>query len=169
MPYLREKTVAKTTEQVEKSVKAEKNPKKRGFFRGVASTFFDVPRWVNAKEYVDTNKALYSKVKDTFRIAKAERNETFEEAMQRLKLSDQDLQERLAANQRALTIMLVFIGLMCVYGIYLIWSGAVAGTIMALAVIGLASVRAFQYSFWNFQIKNRALGCSFGSWLKGKS
>jgi intracellular multiplication protein IcmV len=44
--------------------------------------------------------------------------------------------------------------------------GAVAGTLLVLAVIALSAVRAFQYSFWNFHIKNRKLGCSFSDWWK---
>lgn len=139
-------------------------PKKRGFFRTLSSTFFDVPRWINAKQYIDTNKTLYSKIKDTFRIDQAEREETFDAAMARLRVSEQDLQERFLANQRGLTIMLAFILLLCLYSFYLIYLGAIAGTLIILAVIALSAVRAFQYSFWNFQIKNRKLGCSFKNW-----
>ncbi len=141
-------------------------PKKRGFFRAVTSTFFDVPRWVNAKQYAEVNKTLYTKIKDSFRIARAQREETFEAAMHRLQVTEQDLQERISANQRALTIMLIFIVLLCLYGFYLIFHGAIAGTLLILAVITLSAVRAFQYSFWNFQIKNRKLGCSFGDWWR---
>ncbi len=144
-------------------------PKKRGFFRTLSSTFFDVPRWVNAKQYVETNKTLYARIKDSFRIATPEREETFEAAIHRLKLSGQDLQERLAANQRGLTIMLVFIVLLCFYGFYLIFHGSITGTLIALAVIVLSAVRAFQYSFWSFQIKNKRLGCTFRDWLQRKN
>ena len=143
-------------------------PKKRGFFRTLSSVFFDVPRWVNAKQYVETNKTLFTKVKDTFRIAQPTREETFEAAMHRLKLTEQDLKERIPANQRALTILLSFIVVLCLYGFYLMFTGAIAGTCVILAVIALSSVRAFQYSFWNFQIKNRKLGCSFKEWMSGK-
>ena len=139
--------------------------KKRGFFRVLSSTFFDVPRWINAKQYIETNKTLYVKIKDSFHIAQPERDETFEAAMSRLNVTEQDLKERLMANQRALTMMLGFIVLMCLYGFYLIFHGAVMGTLVALAVIALSAVRAFQYSFWNFQIKNRKLGYSFKDWL----
>ena len=143
-------------------------PKKRGFFRMLSSTFFDVPRWINAKQYVETNKTLYTKIKDVFRIAQPEREETFAAAMLRLKLTEQDLKERIPANQRAMTILLAFIVVLCLYGFYLMFSGAVAGTLVILAVIVLSAVRAFQYSFWNFQIKHRKLGCSFKEWMSGK-
>jgi intracellular multiplication protein IcmV len=139
--------------------------KKRGFFRGVMGTFFDVPRWVNVRQYVDTNKTIYAKVKDTFRIAEAQREETFEQAMQRLNVTEADLKERVKHNQRTLTILLVFIVFLCIYGFYLISQGVFAGTMLLLAVIFLTVVRAFQYSFWNFQIKSRKLGCSFQDWL----
>ena len=141
-------------------------PKKRGFLRTMSRTFFDLPRWMSVKQYVEVNKTLYTKIQDSFRIAQAQREETFAAAMHRLQLSEQDLKERTAANQRGLTIMLVFIALLCFYGFYLIFSGAVAGTLVILAVIALSAVRAFQYSFWNFQIKNKMLGCSFKDWLK---
>lgn len=156
-----EKSMAK------KSTSEQSN--RKGFFRTLSSTFFDLPRWVSVKQYVSVNKALGARLKDSFHIAQATRQETFAAAMQRLNLTEKDLQERVVANQRGLTIMLVFIALLCLYGVYLVYSGALAGTFMILAVIALSAVRAFQYSFWNFQIKNKMLGCSFSSWLKRKS
>lgn len=139
---------------------------KKGFFRSIMSTFFDVPRWVNAKQYAETNRTLYEKMRGTFRIAQAQRKETFEEAMQRLNVTEQDLQTRLANNQRILMMMLVVIGFLTLYGVYLLFHGAMAGALMVLAVIVLSAVRAFQYSFWNFQIENRKLGCSFQEWWR---
>lgn len=158
------KTKAKTTAEST----AEK-PKRRGFFRTLSSVFFDVPRWVNAKQYIETNKTLFTRIKDVFRIAKAQRHETFDAAMQRLQVSDQDLKERLQSNQRAMMIILLFVAILCVYGIILMFKGTVAGVVVVLAIIALSAVRAFQYSFWNFQIKNRKLGCSFKEWWSGKS
>lgn len=143
-------------------------PKKRGFFRTMSSAFFDVPRWVNVKQYVETNKTLYTKIKDSLRVAKPVREETFEAAMHRLKITEQDLKARIPENQRAFIILLSFIIVLCLYGFYLIFHGKVAGTLVVLAVIVFSAVRAFQYSFWNFQIKNRKLGCSFKEWLSGK-
>lgn len=162
--------MAKSTQKLEQKSKKSTTDqvRKRGFFRSLTSTFFDIPRWIGVKRYVDTNKLLYSKVKDSFQVAKAQRTETFEAAMQRLQLTEQDLKERAASITRALTVMLIFIGLLCIYGIYLIFTGAIAGALVTLAVIALSSARAFQYSFWNFQIKNKTLGCSFSSWLKRK-
>lgn len=160
--------MVKTTEKMTETAAKEQPKKKKSFFRTVTSTFFDVPRWIGAKQYVEVNKTLYSRVKDSFRISQAERQETFEAAMHRLKLNEQDLKDRMVANQRGLTMMLILIVMLCLYGFYLIYSGAVAGTLMILAVIIFSAVRAFQYSFWNFQIKNRVLGCSFLTWWNGK-
>ena len=156
------------TQTESKAESKSSKPKKRGFFRTLSSVFFDIPRWVNVKQYVETNKTLYTKIKDSFRIATPVREETFDAAMQRLKLTEQDLKERILANQRALMILLAFIVVLCLYGFYLILTGAVAATFVILAVIALSSVRAFQYSLWNFQMKHRKLGCSFKEWLSGK-
>ncbi len=141
---------------------------KKGFFRGLMSTFFDVPRWVNAQQYVQTNKTLRARLMDTFRIRTAQRTETFESAIERLKLTEQDLQMRLKINSRTLVAMSVFIGLLFCYLVYLVFYGALAGSLIVLALIFLSFVRAFQCSFWNFQIKNRRLGCTFQDWLKGE-
>jgi len=137
---------------------------KKGFFRRVTSTFFDLPRWISVSQYKNTNKVLYKNLRDTLRVAKPAREETFEQAMHRLGVSEDDLKVRLASNQRVLIILLAFIGLLSLYGFYLLFHGAISGTLVVLAVIGLSAVRAFQYSFWNFQIKNRRLGCSFQDW-----
>ncbi|MCD8524199.1 MAG: type IVB secretion system protein IcmV [Gammaproteobacteria bacterium] len=137
---------------------------KKGFFRRVTSTFFDLPRWVSIGQYKNTNKVLYKNVREALRVAQPTREETFEQAMYRLGVSEDDLKVRLASNQRVFVILLAFIGFLSLYGFYLLFHGAISGTLVVLAVIGLSAVRAFQYSFWNFQIKHRRLGCSFQDW-----
>lgn len=146
---------------------AEKS-QKQGFFRGLMRTFFDLPRWVGARQYINVNKTLAKDVKNTLRIAKPQRQETFEAALQRLKLTEQDLKNLITVNHRGFIIMLTFIAVLCLYGIYLIYHGFIAATFLILAVIILSGVRAFQFSFWNFQIRHRQLGASFLSWWRKK-
>lgn len=142
--------------------------KKRGVFRGTLSLFFDLPRWIDAKSYVQTNKTLYEKIKDTFRIAKAERKESFEEAMKRLNLKEKDIQARIKHNKQALNMLLFLILLLCLYGLYLFFNAAWSALILLFGVIIFTSVRAFKYSFWNFQMTEKKLGCSFREWMERK-
>ena len=140
--------------------------KKTGFFRGLTRTFFDFPRWLGVKQYVQTNKTLARNVRDTLRIAKPAREETFEAAMQRLHLNEQDLKNLVVTNQRGLILIVAFMVLLGLYALYLIFSGHIAAIFLILAVMVFSGVRAFQFSFWNFQIKQRQLGASFSSWWR---
>jgi intracellular multiplication protein IcmV len=142
--------------------------KKKGFVRGVYHTFLDVPSWVGYRQIKKDHKAIFSNVKEVFVADKGTFNESFEEAMLRLNLTEKDIKARCKENKR-LVYIYASLGLACLlYTLYLLWGGGFSASLLALAVSGFALAKAYQYSFWHFQMKNRKLGCSFNEWLSGE-
>lgn len=162
-----ERMLLKKSKKKNQGGKANKG-KRGGTFQFLYKTFFNVPAWIGFKQIRESNKVIVDYVKDSFSVNEAERNESFEEALTRLNISNEALQQTYKSNTRNFYIMAVVVTLLVVYAIYLLTSGAYKALLVDLAVIVLASVRLFQFSFWNFQIKHRKLGCSVKEWYSRK-
>lgn len=142
-----------------------KKKKGAGYFRLLYKTFFDVPSWLGLNQFKETNKTLGGYLKESYTVKQATRRETFEEAIRRMRVSPAALSSIVKNNTRNYYVMLVFALLLLVYAGYLMFSGHWGAVLLDLVVIGFVLVRAFQFSFWNFQIKQQRLGCTFKEWL----
>lgn len=142
--------------------------KKGGAFRFMYKTFFNVPAWIGFKQIRDSNRVIMSYVKESFHIDEEARAESFEEAVARQGLSKEQLIETYKNNTRNFYLLLAVVILLAIYAIYLLIFGMFKGFFVDLAVIVFACVKLFQFSFWNFQIRNKKLGCSFREWMTGK-
>lgn len=142
-----------------------KKKKGVGYFRLFYKTFFDVPSWLGLKQFKETNKTLGGYLKESYTIKQATRRETFDEALRRMRVSPEALALTVKSNTRNFYIMVIFAALLLIYGGYLLFSGHWGATLLDIVVVGFVLVRAFQFSFWNFQIKQRRLGCTFKEWL----
>lgn len=142
-----------------------KKKKITGYFRFFYKTFFDFPSWLGIRQFKETNKILGGYLKQSYTVKQATRRETFEEALQRMRISPEDLVLIVKSNTRNFYVMLVFALSLVIYSGYLLLSGHMGAVLLDIMVIGFVLVRAFQFSFWNFQIKQRRLGCTFKEWL----
>jgi intracellular multiplication protein IcmV len=92
------------------------------------------------------------------------RRETFEEALQRLNLTEDQLKERM----RTCLIMscLYSFAALCffIYSIYMIIHLHL-GMILGILITILMAVFAYRESFWYFQMKTRKLGNTFQDWV----
>lgn len=131
----------------------------------VVKPFVDVPTWVGYKQLAETSKSIGSILKTLFVPAKAERQETFEEALVRLNLTEQDIAQRKKEFTRLLFFYTGLAIVIFLYAIYLAFAHSIHGSIAAFAVTLIALAMVFRYHFWLFQIKQRRLGCSFKEWL----
>jgi intracellular multiplication protein IcmV len=139
-----------------------------GLFRGIKRIIkphVDVPRWVSYRTLANTGNSLFDFSKRLFKIKQPQRQETFAQAMQRLNLSEQDLQQR---SRLFLTIARTFTLLAMIifcYGFYVFLHSQVWESILLSIATGcLALGIAFRYHFWHFQIQQRTLGCSIKTW-----
>lgn len=141
--------------------------KKRGFFRLFYKTFFDVPSWIGVYQTRYTNSTLFQYLKAIFKIKPSTGQETFEQAVERMQLTEQDLRERAKVNNRNKWIFIIIAAILFCYGGYLLFTAHFGGFVLSVSVFVLSLVRAYQFSFWNFQIKHRKLGCSYKEWRSG--
>lgn len=143
-----------------------------GFFRGLGrmvKPLVNVPKWMGAKQLSADASYIATIAKTLITPQQARREETFEEALARLRLTEADIQARHREFKRlAVTYFTIFI-LLILYLVYLISdiSGPVSwrAIVLTLVVSAIAFVQFMRFHFWLFQIKQRKLGCSFKSYF----
>jgi intracellular multiplication protein IcmV len=99
--------------------------------------------------------------------AQATLTESFEEALVRLYLTENDINNRIKSFHRLFIIFLLASFCLFAYAIFMLW--VEQSYRVALACFGLTAFligQAFRYHFWLFQMKRRKLGCSFKEWMK---
>ena len=93
-------------------------------------------------------------------------SESFNTAMQRLNISEEQLIAKQKALYRLSMVMLVGAFLIFIYSIYHLIFGTYRAALVSLIVMMIAGVLSFRYHFWYFQISQRKLGCTFNEWFK---
>jgi intracellular multiplication protein IcmV len=96
---------------------------------------------------------------------KAQRKETFEEALVRLNLTEEDIEKRRQEFQKLFRIFSIFgVGLLC-YLVYAIFSKAIIASLGTVGILLFVIAQLFRYDFWLFQIREKRLGCTFKEWF----
>lgn len=131
----------------------------------IYKTFLDVPAWLGFSQLKQGTFSLASNLQQLFIPRTSGRSETFEEARTRLKLTEQEIQQR-ARFFRYQIFIFMGVGIACLfYVIFLfIYQYLLAG-VVAFFVCGLFFVKAFAAHFWYMQIKRRKLGCTLKEWV----
>ena len=115
----------------------------------------------DAKKSVDSFKKI---VKDVYKRPRAERVETFEAALTRLSLTEEDLKARYQDFQQLFYLFSLVTICLFFYAFYMLFLGFVGGCLLSLAVCTLAGLQAFKRHFWMFQVRQRKLGCTVREW-----
>lgn len=148
-----------------------------GFFRTTGRAIkwavkpaVDVPSWFGARQIRGLSTRFINESKGLFQIQpKPAHPETFDEAVARLQLTEEDLANR-SKNYLQLAIFCGFLGLLVLgYSVYLFWLLDVAPAILSFLLALLVFVYAFRFHFWFFQIKHRKLGCTLREWWQSKA
>ena len=146
----------------EELTKREKPRRVRRF----AKTFVNISHWMGVDELKVTGSRISTMAKDLMTPAKAKHHETFEEAIERLGLTDKDIAERMKSFRfQARIIAIVALALLS-YAIYLFTADYFIAGFIAILVTGVAVSLAVKEHFRYFQMKQRRLGCTLGQWLK---
>jgi intracellular multiplication protein IcmV len=132
-------------------------------------TFFNPTGWLGYDLLATQTRVLWRLVKNLFVMPEAGRAETFEQATERFKLSDEQVKE-IAHTFRIYTFIFSGCGIITLlFSFYLIfYHGTFAGLIIGFATAAVFFAYAFRYSFWRFQIRHRTLGGTFQEWLHDK-
>ena len=124
-----------------------------------------VDKWIGVEYISETFKNITHSAKGLFKAPIAEHSESYDEAVERLKITDVDLYQR----KREFTYMMIlylFVAVaVFIYGVIISIGGNFMGFCMSLGVTVYALCHAFKYHFWIFQIKQKKLGCSLQDWL----
>jgi len=141
----------------------------KDIFKISRKTFFDPGAWLGLNQLVGYTRLIGSTLKTTFTPDKITRTETFEQALQRLNVTEEDLQH-LTTRYRWYTLLFLVLGLLSfIAGFYYLFAyHTVSGWILAMTVSLLFGANAFRFDFWYFQIKYRKLGCTVAEWWSGK-
>lgn len=139
-------------------------------FKKVGGRIVDVrvDRWMSIGVIKDSFEKTSSLISDMVIPTKAQRKESFHEALIRLGLTEQDLEQRKKEFTR-LVIVYTTIGLTIVlYGIYMAINQHFAAGLISICLSLFAFGQAFRFHFWLFQIHHRKLGCTVKEWLNSK-
>lgn len=146
-----------------------KGGKVTGGLKWAFKPFVNVHEWIGIRYLKVMSKGLMNAIRTTFTVAQATHEETFEQAVKRLKLSPAALEQRKQTFLR-LALLMGALGIFCLgYMLYLLWSGALGAGCIALVVAMIVFAYAYRFHFWYFQIKSKKLGCTFKEWLNAKA
>lgn len=142
-------------------------PVKKGlkwFFKPAVS----VKSWLSWDMVKDNTQYVKEGWDNIRKVPTAAREETFEQAAERLQLTEADIKERQQSFLRLAIILVAFTIITLLYTLYLLWSAEFGGGVLAFVVSLISAVTAARYHFWYFQVKNRKLGCTVREWLDAK-
>lgn len=132
----------------------------------IISNIFNVRRWFDWDRMKFFTTYLVNGIKKFFVPQPQEKSESFEEAVEKLKLNEMDLVIKQKALYRLSMLMLGIATSIFIYTVYQFIYGSFKATIISFVVVLIALVLAFRYHFWFYQIKNRKLGCSIQEWYR---
>ncbi|VVC75098.1 hypothetical protein AQUSIP_03740 [Aquicella siphonis] len=139
----------------------------RDIFRISWRTFFNPAGWIDYEGLKNQNITIYNTLRALFTRATPGRQETYEEAMKRLGVSDEEAQKT-ASAYRMYALCFFIVGLcIFVYAFYLLFGEfVITGWLLGLAASALCFAQAFKFDYWAFQIRQRKLGVTVSEWSR---
>ncbi len=127
---------------------------------------FKVTKWAGLDQIKDSSKSVVNLGRNLLTAEQANYVETFEEAMQRLNITEAELNARRKEFTRLMFIYLFVSLAIFTYSIYVV---AVhknfMGFMMGFAITIYSLTYVFKYHFWIYQIKHKKLGCTLREWF----
>lgn len=123
------------------------------------------PRWMNLDRLMANGRAIIKMFNDMKVRRPPVRQETFEEAMLRMHLTEDDIKERIRNTLTLSIVYSVATLIFLIYTLYMIFHGHI-GMIIGLLITVLMATFTYRESFWYFQLKTRTLGNTFHDWAR---
>lgn len=124
-----------------------------------------VDRWMDLKELKRTTLYFWNQGKRLFKPSSTTQPETFEEAVKRLQLNAESLQQQKKRYQYLCIFFLVMAAALLIYMSIIAKLGNLKGATICFALALYALSHAFRFHFWCFQITQKKLGCKGREWL----
>ena len=123
-------------------------------------------QWFGFRHHKQNVKYITTRAKELFSVEQANRTEEFEEAMRRLKITDEQLEDTDRYYSKLVYLFVLMAIILLVYAFYQIFIyKSLLSTIMVFSLSIYSLVHAFRYHFWRFQLRSKKLGCSLQDWL----
>ena len=126
----------------------------------------DAPTWVDLNFLSSSITNLVNTFKKVGIPKQATYQEEFEEAVSRLNLTEEILNNRLKEFRRLQFIFMMLALFSIFYLIILLLKHKFPNAIICSSFILIISSQSFRDKFWIFQIKQRKLGCTFKEWTR---
>lgn len=144
-----------------------------GFFsttKKVAGRIIDirVDRWISLDYIKETSDRYKILLLDAVVPKKATYSETFEEAMIRLQLTEEDITQRKKEFTQLLYSFIAISVAIILYALYMAIAGKMVASLIAFCLSLYTLSQAFRFHFWLFQLKNRKLGCTLKEWINSQ-
>jgi intracellular multiplication protein IcmV len=139
-----------------------------GFIKRTVKKTFNVSKWAGVDHVKQDTRTLGSLFKSAFAKPHTENlpyDETFEDAVNRLGLTEKDLIERQKQFFKNAMAFLAMALLISGYMLFLLFNGHIVSGLFCIFLALLALVNFYRFHFWYIQIKHRVLGLSFKQWL----
>jgi len=136
----------------------------------IAKPSVDVKTWVGYDNLKNSTKNLAALFKMVFKKPqKVTLQESFAEAVERLNLTEQDLQRMMKNFLIHSYIYLSALSASLIYMLYLVWHAHWYAGFFMLIIATIFCLKAAEANFHHFQIKQRKLDCTFKQWLMDAS
>jgi len=134
-----------------------------GIIRGFKNI---VKNAIGVEQIKSQTASLKNLAEDLLKPKQSTHQETFEEALVRLNLTEADVQKKAIEFKRLSTIFGFLAVALLAYLIYMIFEKALVASLGTFGVLLVIMGQWFRCHFWLYQIRARKLGCSFKDWLR---
>jgi intracellular multiplication protein IcmV len=141
-----------------------------GVFKKVGGRLVDtrVDKWMSLDYLNETAERFKILMMDIVVPQKATHSETFEEAMVRLELTEEDLVQRQLEFRRLFYFFFIISFIIVGYGLYLAFTSSLIPALICFGLAIYSLSQAFRFHFWLFQLRERRLGCSIKDWINSR-
>ena len=139
----------------------------RDLFKVDRKTFINPAGWIDFDALRSYTATIRDVLRPTFTTPTPVREESFEEAMKRLDLTEKDVRST-KKNYRIIALVFLILGIILfMYSLYLLLHvHTFPGFLLGISAAALFLSQAFKYDFWAFQMSERRLGATFQEWKK---
>ncbi len=141
---------------------------KKGIVKKSVSSLFNVRRWVAWDDIVGFGKMIVFLFKGVTKLPRkgAAQDETFDQVVNRLGLTEQDIKQNMQIRLRAVLIYLALALGLIIYMVYMMINSHWLAGIFCILLIMLSLAYAFRDHVWYTEMKHRKFHCTVKEWIR---
>ncbi len=131
----------------------------------VLKPLVNFPKWMGLRQLLDNFQNIRKMLRDLKMHRPVIRKESFEEAVTRMHLTEEDIHNRKRSCWILSWVYSLITILLFIYSTYLLFH-LIFNCILGFLITALMAVFAYRESFWYFQMKTKSLGNNFQDWVR---